>query len=364
MKNILTALLLAFTTIVNAKDYIVPTMDVGLYFATLPEDATVLIFSEAVVYSSEGDIVLPSRSLIIDGNMCRLNLGPNSNGFVASVTDQADANTKIERKFIIRNFSKITGGKKAIDLSATFMSRVEDVELVSQTECAIDLRFCLMATAQNLKITLNRYDGIRVRNGDWPGAGVSNSQSNSTTLDRVRIYNGPTANRAFTFQHANSGRMVQCVSEGYGPEYDLWLDASSGTNPVASNPVVKQFSCDGLHVEHGAYQAKSASVWVNMPSKCSIRLSRMYWNYVPNKPVIEYTMGALVLSDIGWWTIYHYISSRIQSPRIHVYDSHDELKRAATVTNNRCGSFRLSDNALPGNVQLTPAYVTITQPNI
>lgn len=343
--------------------YTVPSsIAADTFFQTIPADATEVVFSGGHPVSV-GDIILPKRKMTIDGAGCTLNLGPNSNGFTCPVASQSEADQRIESKYIIRNFALIAGGKKAINLCASIGSHVHDVELRQQSECAIDLRFCLMARINDVKVTLNYNDGVRIRNGDWAGAGVSNSQSNSATLERVRVYNGPTAGKAFSFQHANSGRMVQCASEGYGPDYDLWLDASSGTYPVASNTVVKQFSCDGFHVEHGAWQAKVCSIWVNMPSKCPVRLSQVYWNYVPNKPIIEYTMGALVLTDIGWWTSYHYISSRIQSPRIRVYDSHSELNRTANVTNNRCGSFRLSDDALPGNTQLTPAYVSITQPN-
>lgn len=322
--------------------------DVAKAFASLPTDTTEVLFGGAhpVV---RGDIVLPSHSLMIDGKMERLDLGPNSNGFVAAVTGQADANVKIERKFVIRNFDEIKGGKKAVDLSATFMSRVEDVELVGQAETAIDLRFCLMATVQNTKVTLNKQDGIRVRCGDWSGAGVSNSQSNSATIDRVRIYNGPTSSKAFAVQHANSCRMVQCVSEGYGPEYDLWLSATSGDAPYANNPVVKQFSLDGFHVEHGQYQASKASVWVDMPSKCAVELKQCYWNYTPNKPVILYSLGQLILEQVGWWTAAHTIESRIQSPRITVRDCNSNLSLS---------SVKLASIPIPGNTVFTPAYVT------
>lgn len=334
-----------------------------VFFDTLPSDATEVIF-EGGHPISQRDLVLPARKIVIDGKGCSVGLGQNSNGFTVPIASQQDANSRIESKYVIRNFSNIYGGKKAIDLAASIGSRIEDVECTRQSEAAIDLRFCLMAHVHDVKITLPYNDGIRVRNGDWEGAGVNNSQSNSATLERVRVYNGPTAKKAFTFQHANSGRMEQCVSEGYGPDYDLWLDASNGLNAgVANNTVVKQFACDGFHVEHGGTQAKQASVWVNMPSKCVVSLRQCYWNYVPNRPIIEYTMGQVILSEIGWWSVYHYISSRIQSPRITVRDCHNDLTKAANVTNNRCGSFRLSEDPVINNTTLTPAYVSAQNPS-
>ncbi|MFZ1658548.1 MAG: hypothetical protein WAT61_07010, partial [Flavobacteriales bacterium] len=77
---------------VFATEYVVPKGDVGVFFATLPEDATSVVFSAQSVYSSDGDIVLPHRHLlVIDGRGCELKLGKGSNGFTYTIADKKDA---------------------------------------------------------------------------------------------------------------------------------------------------------------------------------------------------------------------------------------------------------------------------------
>ena len=149
------ALLAVFSLPAWATEYVAPAgMDVGIFFARLPEDATSVVFSASSSYRSEGDIPLPDRrALMIDGKGCELFLGPNSNGFTRPIKDQQEAMRKMASRYVIRDFGAIEGGKKAIDLQATLSSSVTDCRLVGQTEVAVDLRFCLMARLQNVLVT-------------------------------------------------------------------------------------------------------------------------------------------------------------------------------------------------------------------
>jgi hypothetical protein len=79
----------------RCKEYVVPTGDVGSFFAKLPADATIVRFSAAAEYRANGDIVLPARQLlVIDGAGAKLILGPNSNGFTVRIADQQEANRR------------------------------------------------------------------------------------------------------------------------------------------------------------------------------------------------------------------------------------------------------------------------------
>ncbi|MEO5584084.1 MAG: hypothetical protein ABIQ75_01395, partial [Flavobacteriales bacterium] len=201
-----------FAVPLQAKEYVVPKGDVGKWFAALPADATSVVFSEEAKYHSSGDIVLPLRRLlVIDGKGCELTLGEASNGFTYDIADMQDAMKRTGSRYVIRNFGRITGGRKAIDLKATLGSVVENCELASQTEAAIDLRFCLMANLRNLLVTNPKYKGIVLRQGDWKGASGTNSQSNSSVLEQCRVYCAKTTSAAFTILNSGGVRMVDCV---------------------------------------------------------------------------------------------------------------------------------------------------------
>lgn len=345
---------------VQATEYVVPAGDVGRFFATLPADATYLSFSAAAEYTSNGDIVLPpARMLVIDGKGCRLLLGPASHGFTCAVADQKDATRHLSSRYAIRDFGAIEGGLKAIDLKATLGSSVTDCRLISQTEAAVDLRFCLMARLQNVLVTNPRGRGIVLREGDWPGATATNAQSNSSVLEQCRVYCASTTTEAFAVLNSGGVRMTDCVSEGAGADHDLFLSAAADgdESKPAGNPVVKSFMLSNFHVEH---QARKASIYVNMPSKAVVDLANVYWNGPQSAPVILYTLGQLNLSDIGWWTPEHRIRTRISAPRITVERCHNALDfgEKGTQTDTKAGVLELID-ALPNNTQLKLNYVVV-----
>lgn len=352
----------AFAVPLQAKEYVVPKGDVGKWFAALPDDATSVVFSEEAKYHSNGDIVLPLRRLlVIDGKGCELSLGAASNGFTYDIADMQDAMKRTGSRYVIKNFAVITGGRKAIDLKATLGSVVENCELASQTEAAIDLRFCLMANLRNILVTNPKYKGIVLRQGDWPGASGTNSQSNSSVLEQCRVYCAKTTSVAFTILNSGGVRMKDCVSEGDASDYDIFLSATLDGNEdrPATNPVVKSFMLSNFHVEH---HLRKASIYVNMPVSAVVDLQNVYWNGSQRAPVVLYTRGQLNISDIGWWAGGNWIGSRVSAPRINIMRSHTGLAvgDGKTVKGGQAGVLRLTD-PLSGNEALDLKYVAVRQ---
>lgn len=323
--RIVLTLLAALPLVSHAVDYVVPTSDVAGFFAKLPKDATYVSFSAAAEYYCDQDIVLPARQLlVIDGKGCKLVLGAGSNGFVVPVLDQKEAMKRTANRYMIRDFGAIEGGKRGVVLRATLNSMVENCRFTSQSEVAIDLRFCLMARVRNVLVTNPKKKGIQVGCGDWPGASTSNSQSNHTVLDQCRVYCAETTTEAFTVLNSGGVHMVDCISEGQPADYDLFLSARTDgdENRAAINPVVKSFTLQNFHVEH---RLRKASIHVNMPPKASVELTNIYWNSPIGAPVIHYFCGQLNVNNIGWWNPDFRITTRNDVPHINFESCHKSL---------------------------------------
>ena len=343
---------------VDAKEYVVPAGDVGRFFASLPSDATYLSFSASNAYTSEGDILLPDVTLlVIDGKGATLKLGPNSNGFTRKINDQKDAERRIGSRYVIKDFAAVEGGRKGVDLKASLGSIISNCRFRNQTEIAIDLRFCLMTRIENVLVTAPAKQGIVVRTADWPGATVTNSQSNSTVLEQCRVYSSRTTTNAFAVLHSGGVRMSDCISEGEAADRDLYLSASASDTVPARNPVVKSFTLENFHVEH---RVRKASIHVNMPPKAAVVLRNVYWNGPMGAPVIVYLSGQLTLSDIGWWNPEFVIGTRVRSPRITVIRCPGILNTGDRVfrSDTKAGSFQLID-PLPGNNELNLTHIRI-----
>lgn len=361
LQTFLAALIAAYTT--TATEYVVPAgSDVGRFFTALPKDATSVLFSAGAKYASEGDIPLPPRRLlVIDGRGCELSLGKGSNGFTCTVADMREAMERTASRYIIKDFGRISGGRKAVDLCATLGSVVENCEFAGQSEAAVDLRFCLMASLRNLLITNPRQRGIVLRQGDWPGATGLNSQCNSSVLEQCRVYGMAGTVAAYTVLNSGGVCLRDCVSEGAPVDYDVYLSATldGDESRPAANPVVKSFSLSNFHVEHAA---RKASIYVNMPAKAVVDLENVYWNGAQQAPVVLYTMGQLNLTDIGWWADGFWIGSRISAPRITARRVHDAFQASPEGRARGSGAVRLVE-PLPGNELLKLNYVKVAEPS-
>lgn len=356
---LLLSLLIHAASALFARDMVVPERGVAHFFATLPKDVTRVLFSATAVYRCDSDIVLPTRQLlIVEGQGAKLILGPNSNGFTTRVADQKAAMRITGNRYVIRDFASIEGGRKAVDLQASLGSSISNCRMQNQSEAAIDLRFCLMCRVEQVLVTHPQRQGIVVRQGDWPGATGSNSQSNHTVLDQCRVYCSKTTTAAFTVLNCNGVRISNSISEGGPADYDLYLSALAGSDTArrANNSVVKQFTLDNFHVEH---QVRKASVHVNMPPQSSVTLRNVYWNGKIQAPVVEYVCGQLNLEDIGWFNKDFRIHSRNTAPRINVLRCHSALRiEADKATPAQAGVLYLVD-ALSGGEGLKLMYVNV-----
>lgn len=349
-------------TALFAKEYEVPTSDIPGFFARLPKDATSVVFTKAAVYHCNEDIVLPDRQLlVIDGRGAKLVLGPNSCGFTRYVADQRAALRMTASRYAIRDFSAIEGGKKGVDLAASLGSTIINCRFLGQSQAAIDLRFCLQTRIQNVLVTNPKQKGIVLRQGDWPGATATNSQSNSSVLDQCRVYCAPSTTMAFSVLNSGGVRMSDCISEGAPADYDLFLSAVMDGNDesIASNPVVKSFKLENFHVEH---KVRIASIYVNMPVKSSVVLSNVYWNGTQSAPVLQYVSGQVNLQDIGWFNRSFRIHSRVQNPSISIFRCHNYLNidKEADRTPKRAGILQLVD-PLPGHSVLSLNRIRVSQ---
>lgn len=362
LRALLFPLCLLLVAAAAAKEYQVPTEDVAGFFARLPKDATSVVFSKAAVYRCEGDIVLPNtQMLLIDGRGAKLILGPRSCGFTRYVSDQKEALRMTSSRYTIRDFASIEGGQKGVDLAASLGSTISNCRFTGQSEAAIDLRFCLMARVQNVLVTNPKNKGIVLRQGDWPGATATNSQSNSTVLDQCRVYCSATTTAAFTVLNSGGVRMSDCISEGSPADYDLFLSAVMDGNEerTANNPVVKSFKLENFHTEH---KVRKASIHVNMPVKASVVLSNVYWNGTQTAPVLLYMGGQVNLENIGWFNKSFRIHTRVEGPRINIVRCHNFLTidKEADRTPKRAGILQLVD-PLPGNSTLSLHYIRVSQ---
>jgi len=188
--------------------------------------------------------------VIIDGNGANLKLGRT--GFYSMPSGKDEAMLYNHTRYLIRNFSTITGGDTGILLGSSFNTVIQNIEFVGQKNAAIDLVFCLMCSVENVLVTNNFHDGIVLRTGrnidtkeiEWDRAGLNNSQCNHTEVRSCRVYNrkGCTGT-SFKILQSSGVRLVNCISEGFPNKRAVYFDAYGATT-------AKYFSIENFHLEH------------------------------------------------------------------------------------------------------------------
>lgn len=270
----------------------------------------------------EGDIPLPrikgGGKVVVDLRGDDLVLGPNSNGFTTP-TGSAPL-TDTSTSYHIRN-GRIIGGKKAIHLSATFGSTVENVELRGQTEIALHCEFALMSTLKGVMVTNPLGHGIYLGTGGFDGWGTNlNSQCNASTLENCRVYNdGRMVGNSYTIMHSNGIQMRNCISEGHSNDgwclyYDGW------------NSTVKNFLLDGFHVEHSK-NPKKGGIFIQAQSNTANQLRQLFiQGWTSESPAVYLSRNsAVVFEQIGWWTDRMNIELSHRAPRIKSRDCYPAL---------------------------------------
>lgn len=106
----------------------------------------------------------------------------------------------------------------------------------------VDFQFVLMGAVKQCLFTGCKNYGIRFRNGQWTGAGLTNAQSNSCRGEQDRAFNATGATAAFSTEGASGVVWDQCISEGGNPLYHFNFDALTSS-------VVKDFTILRAHIE-------------------------------------------------------------------------------------------------------------------
>jgi hypothetical protein len=225
--------------------------NVSEIFKNLPSDVRKISFEPGEHFAAD-TLHLPRTGglVIIDGNGSDLKLAKM--GFYSMPNSKDQAMLYNHTRYLIKDFSTISGGEKGVLLGSSFNTVIQNIEFVGQKNAAIDLIFCLMCTVENILVTNNFHDGIVLRTGrnidtkkiEWDRAGLNNSQCNNTEVRSCRVYNrkGCTGT-SFKVLQSSGVRLVNCISEGWPNKRAVYFDALGATT-------AKYFSIENFHLEH------------------------------------------------------------------------------------------------------------------
>ena len=225
--------------------------DVAAIFRNLSKDVKKISF-EPGAYVAADTLHLPRTGglVIIDGQGSDLKLA--GMGFYSMPSSKDEAMLYNHTRYLIKDFSTISGGEKGVMLGSSFNTVIQNIEFVGQREAAIDLVFCLMCSVENILVTNNFHDGIVLRTGrnvdtkeiEWDRAGLNNSQCNHTEVRSCRVYNrkGCTGT-SFKVLQSSGVRLVNCISEGWPNKRAVYFDALGATT-------AKYFTIENFHLEH------------------------------------------------------------------------------------------------------------------
>jgi hypothetical protein len=121
------------------------------------------------------------------------------------------------------------GGQKALDLGAGYSWAFRDNNFTN-FDTAMILRFHLQPTIDNNRFTNNKDENIVLKYGDIWGGGPSNSATNSPWVVNNRVFGN---NGAYSHFHAfavNGVFLMNFISEGSKPFYNVILNGDASTN--------------------------------------------------------------------------------------------------------------------------------------
>ena len=137
------------------------------------------------------------------------------------------------------------GGGKAIDIGATYGTRIEYCNFWSQSVASVDIQFGLNTVIEQCHANGAKHDNFVLRTGeDWGGTRM-NSQSNHSIVSACRVYARKGANSAFKGAWVPA---VWCCSD----------NISEGSKEIAfsvfydfqGSAAAKTFTVENFHLEH------------------------------------------------------------------------------------------------------------------
>jgi len=189
-----------------------------------------------------------SGIIILEGNGCVLQGKKGINIFNRIPENQKEALGKMmNMRFYIQNFT-FEKGDKAINLGATFGSKISDCSFYFQKVAAVDIQFGLMTSIENCMSTLCSNDNFILRCGlDWGGNGY-NSQSNHSHIKSCRVFAAKESNSGFKVLGSNGVTLEDVISEGFSEiKYSIYVSNSKS--------IAHLFYIKNVHIEHNPTEA-------------------------------------------------------------------------------------------------------------
>ncbi len=213
-------------------------------------------FTGTKTYQIKSAIELPRyrtkgrRLFVLNGNGCQLICSIDSvDVFRRLPTSQKEAlNLMMASRFSFNDFS-IRGGRKAINLGASYGSNIARCNFWAQNEAAIDIQFGLNTHIHHCNSTAGKKDNFILRTGEDWGGGNRNSQSNHSVVSMCRVYASKGAKTAYKVLGSNGVVLRDNISEGqHDIDYSVYYNSQGSPN-------VKLFTLTNLHLEHKPIKA-------------------------------------------------------------------------------------------------------------
>jgi hypothetical protein len=220
-----------------------------------------LEFTGTKTYQIKSAIQLPRyqtkgrRIFILNGNGCKFLCHSDTVDVFKRLpkTQKEALNLMMATRFSFRDFT-IRGGRKGINLGASYGSSILRCNFWGQKKAAIDIQFGLNTHIHHCNSTSAVEDNFILRTGaDWGGSN-RNSQSNHSVISMCRVYASKGAKTAFKVLGSNGVVLKDIISEG---QHDI--DYSVYYNSLGS-PNVKLFQVSNFHLEH---RPLKAGVFIN-----------------------------------------------------------------------------------------------------
>jgi len=155
-------------------------------------------------------------------------------------------------RFTINDLTFIAGSK-GINLGATYQTSINRCNFQSQKVASIDIQFGLSTTISHCNSLAAYKDNYVLRTGkDW-GGNNNNSQSNSSVIDRCRVFARDGAKTCFKVLGSGGVVIRDAISEGSKEvDYSVFIDRLTSTT-------VRMFRLENFHLEH---KPKKAGIFI------------------------------------------------------------------------------------------------------
>lgn len=181
-----------------------------------------------------------SKAIIIEGQGAKMTCNTGFRRRPAYGNSGNEQGMRVIIKDVYFTRTGTQAGSKAIDIGATYNSKVENCSFVS-FDTALVFRFALNSVSQG-NYFVNNLNGIYIGYGLEFGGSTSNSQSNGTISESDRIFNADASDKSIIIESASDCEIRNIIIEGFDPNYGIYFDDRAAT-------VVEDFKLHGAHFE-------------------------------------------------------------------------------------------------------------------